>query len=166
MSDERACADCGHQLQKSVESFEYDAGGVVVTLANAVLWRCPSCPFFELEIENLQSLHETIASILLEERRALSGPELRWLRKFVGVPRQLIAKIIPPSSDQILAWETGREPVEERYSTCIRLLAAQRVRVTDFREFEQHVEEAQASSRPRPRIAKRGLTWEPEPVAA
>jgi DNA-binding transcriptional regulator YiaG len=109
---------------------------------------------------------ETIASILLEERRALSGPELRWLRKFVGVPRQLIAKIIPPSSDQILAWETGREPVEERYSTCIRLLAAQRVRVTDFREFEQHVEEAQASSRPRPRIAKRGLTWEPEPVAA
>jgi len=160
MSSSKECMECGGSMTLSVEPHQYDAGGVIVLIENARIWSCEACRDEELEIQNLQGLHGAIAGFILRERRPLTGPELRWLRKFIGIPRDLFAPATQVSAETLRAWEEEETP-DRRYAHAIRSIARLRARITDFEDFEAGFYEPRPARLHQPRLHQSDGQWTP-----
>ena len=64
-----------------------------------------------VSIRDLQGLHRYIGSVIARQR-ALSGPELRFLRKEMGMSQRELAEFVGTSEQNVSLWERrGRVPL-------------------------------------------------------
>ncbi len=62
-------------------------------------------------VENAKQLHKMIAIDLVSNKKFLTGPEFRFLRKELGMPQKQIASIIGYDVQTVARWEKlGRVP--------------------------------------------------------
>lgn len=64
-----------------------------------------------VSIENIEGLHSVIAESLVEDKPALTGPEFRFLRKYLEMSQKRVGQIAGATEQAVRYWEKlGRIP--------------------------------------------------------
>lgn len=78
-----------------------------------------------LSIKNLDQLHRAIGRYLSSQKKALSGKELRFLRKQMDLSQSDLGKMLGLSSQQVARWEKGESEISGPADRLIRALFIQ-----------------------------------------
>jgi putative zinc finger/helix-turn-helix YgiT family protein len=159
----RACPRCGSkELTTSVEARPYTEGGLPhVVFANVEVRRCGSCGNEALVLSNIDGLHRAIARTLVRKPARLSGSEIRFLRKYLGVSSATFADLLGTTDEIVLAWEGSAQRLPIRTEIAIRVLVAARQPVTSYpvEKITQAVNDRGAPVAAKIRMRKTDGTW-------
>lgn len=123
-------------------------------------------------IEDVEGLHRAIAVALVNERPHLTGPEVRFIRRYLEKTQAELASLLGVEEQSVRRWERlARVPKQADRSLRLLFLNALRDEPRHVPDFEQLMERAQANDeahrqvnlRFRPRAQDR---WQTEPHAA
>lgn len=78
-----------------------------------------------ISIKNLDQLHTAIGCYLTRQKKALSGKELRFLRKQLDLTQSHLGKILGLSPQQVARWEKGESEISGAADILIRALFIQ-----------------------------------------
>jgi putative zinc finger/helix-turn-helix YgiT family protein len=119
------CPTCHATIgrREVIPRYRYRESGLDdVYLLNLVTYRC-ACGERLLQLPHVVQLHDAIASELLTKPALLSGPEFRFLRKWVGLTApQLAALLGVKTRITISRWENAKVPVTAAADHAMRLL--------------------------------------------
>lgn len=88
----------------------YRASGLSnVALIGITVRRCEKCGAEVPAIPHIQELHEVIALLIVNQPGALSGEEIRFLRKYAGFPAQKFARLLGVSPEHLSRVENGHD---------------------------------------------------------
>ena len=117
------CLACGTPLRVSRETVRYDDCGLTnVHLVDVEVRRCPSCGEEELVIPAMADLHRVIAEQLALRPTPLAGPEIRFLRKYLGFSQEQLAEEMGLRQETISRYENGHERMGATSERLLRLL--------------------------------------------
>lgn len=98
-----------------------------------------------ISIKNLDQLHAAIGNYLANQKKALSGKELRFLRKQMSLTQSDLGKFIGLSSQQVARWEKGESAISGPADRVVRVLYIQHVGgKLDLQELVNALEETDA----------------------
>lgn len=122
-----SCLQCGAAMRTAPENVKYDACGLPnVTLVGVEVSRCPSCGEYEIAIPRIEELHQVIATAIIEKPQRLTPPEIRYLRKYLGLSGVDFAARMGVDPATVSRWE--RESSKQRMSVLaerlLRLMVA------------------------------------------
>jgi putative zinc finger/helix-turn-helix YgiT family protein len=107
----------------SREDWSYaDLPGVVLRGIN--VYRCPKCGEYEVEIPQIQKLHEVLSAAMVAKRARLVRQEVRFLRNFLLLSHEELAQYMGTTADTIVRWESGEDPIGPVADRLLRLLVA------------------------------------------
>jgi putative zinc finger/helix-turn-helix YgiT family protein len=72
----------------------------------------------------LSNLSETLTKTIIQKPSVLTGPEIRYLRKYLGKKNADFAQVIGVTPEQVSRWENGHNPPEKSADKLMRLLVA------------------------------------------
>lgn len=78
-----------------------------------------------IAIKNLDALHRAIGIYLANQKKALSGKELRFLRKQMDRTQSQLGQVIGLSSQQVARWEKGESDISGPADVLVRALFIQ-----------------------------------------
>lgn len=110
----KICTNCNAgKLESSEPSiYTYDLSGLNVVLKGGVAQNiCPKCGEKSVTIKNLPGLHKAMAEAVATANHRLSGPELRFLREFLGYSGEEMAALVGMNQDTIRKAEAGTQKV-------------------------------------------------------
>ena len=87
------------------------AGGFL--LSGILVYRCPRCGGAAPLIPRIAQLHRMMAKILVEKPSALTGPEIRFLRKHAGFSAQEFANALGVDASHLSRVETSKPGYEK-----------------------------------------------------
>lgn len=120
-----ACSNCGSATVLETLSHRYVESGVPnVVLQNVRGAVCPACGNEDLLLPHLERIHQAIASALLKSPARLTGPQLRFLRKYVQKTGEEFARYLRTDKTKISKWEQGVDPIGPANDRLIRMLVA------------------------------------------
>ena len=76
----------------------------------------------QIIIRDIDGLHKVIGRILVNEKRDLSGKELRFLRHEMVMSQATLAKLLDVAEQTVHRWEAGKTEVPKPAESLIRLL--------------------------------------------
>lgn len=135
------CIRCGHALESQEGVYEYKALPGVM-LDGVTMHRCPHCETSYVDIPAIDDLEETIVHFLVTSPGAISGPEFRFLRKFMGVSRDDFGV----AADIVRALEASDQTVPEELDELIRKMV-RRIHVDDYEAFDAAQAELRATTK-------------------
>lgn len=109
------------RLTKGDHRYE-ESGLSHVVLTDMDFYQCPKCGETMPVFSSLEQLHQTIGKRLLEKTTLLTGEEIRFLRKEMGLSAVKLAEILGVSKVTVSRWETGQERIGSSVDRAIRLL--------------------------------------------
>ena len=131
------CFECESELTVVRENRRYKECGLPnVTLRGIEVRRCPRCGAEDVVIPRIEELHGLLATALLRKPGRLVGPEIRFLRRFLGWSGEDFAAHIGVARETVSRWENGHDrmsPVAERL---LRLSVAHEKPIQDYRVEE------------------------------
>jgi putative transcriptional regulator len=81
-----------------------------------------------IQIENVEGLHRIIGLILVNEKKALSGKEVRFLRHELSLTQQSLGAILGVDAQTIARWEKGEtDRVTPAADRLLRLIYLEKV---------------------------------------
>ncbi len=106
------CDPCSATLKRRTASknrpYHYTLSGLEnLFLCGIDVMVCPNCSIESPQIPQLKQLHRTIAEMLLRKARALTGREIRFLRKNAGLPARKFATLLQVSPEHLSRVENG-----------------------------------------------------------
>lgn len=131
------CVMCGNEtMRASKADYVYDRHGVAVTLVGIRVLQCSSCGEEDIEIPRIAELDRVIARHLIERTGHLAGTEIRFLRKFLGLSGTDFAELIGVAPETVSRWENGHQTMDRGHENTLRLLAARRAPIDDYRVWD------------------------------
>lgn len=128
-----SCMTCGTAMETRREDVEYDAAGLPdVILRGVEVSRCPGCGEREVAIPRLPALHRALVRIVVAKPGRLTGPEIRFLRKYLGFSGADFAEAMGSDPSTISRWENGKEPMNKHADRLLRLMALVGKRVQKY----------------------------------
>lgn len=119
-----ACPDCKQEGRTRIGKYHYTESGLQnVWLLDVEIFDCDCGENFAF-IPCVQELHNLIAEILLKKEDQLSGREIRFLRKHMGMKSKDFAKELGVKPVTVSRWESGDYPPSESFDRFIRLFYA------------------------------------------
>jgi putative zinc finger/helix-turn-helix YgiT family protein len=82
---------------------------------------CKTCNAQSADIPAIQKLMQLIARTIVENEAALTGLEIRFLRKRLGKKSSDFASLVGVSAEQVSRWENGHNPPERSADKLIRI---------------------------------------------
>jgi putative zinc finger/helix-turn-helix YgiT family protein len=159
------CRKCECKLAVLKRNYHFDEIGLPVTLKNVELVKCDECGTVEPVIPNMNGLMHAVALAVITQERAMSGGEIRFLRKYLGLSTSQFMKLLHINQSTLSRWENG-ETVGPQSDRLIRLLVSYKS-VELRKHAEQLIEvlpdiEDRSSSKRRPqlRVDLRTLEYE------
>jgi DNA-binding transcriptional regulator YiaG len=69
-----------------------------------------------VRVEDADGLHRALARVIASDKTPMSGRELRFLRKLMGMSQGGLARLIGSSDQRVARWEKGQaiDPTAER----------------------------------------------------
>ena len=130
----KQCRTCGKaELTAGKETYLYTESGLPnVVLVGIEVRRCPSCGHHELVLPRVTELHRTIAHAVIRKRARLSGPEVRYLRKYLGWSGVDFARHVGVDPSTVSNWENDKEPIGAVSDRLLRLMVAHGTPVDDY----------------------------------
>lgn len=120
----QTCWECGSNLQIiRGEPYHYvECGLDNVYLHGINQYRCPRCGEDGPEIPKVEELHLFIGKNIVCQEAQLTGPEIRFLRKELGLKSKEMANILSVAPETYSKWENSRGDISEVYDMQLRLL--------------------------------------------
>jgi putative zinc finger/helix-turn-helix YgiT family protein len=147
------CSDCGKEARVERGTYRFRESGLDnVVLKGIEIVKCPACGSEEPIIPNLDGLLRVIAVAIVTNKLPLSGPEVRYLRKYLDMSAEQFARILHTDKSTLSKWETGAVNIGSKSDLLIRAVALNLGRgLRDnaeqiTRDFEHIDEESTASS--------------------
>lgn len=117
------CPNCGSKdVEKNTEDWRYRESGLDnVILGGITVYRCKSCNEVMPEIPQMDTLHKLIALHVIEKNEPLTGKEIRFLRKEMGLSSVELAKQFGVTKVTVSRWENDAERIGTANDKLIRL---------------------------------------------
>lgn len=140
------CLQCERTMKSQRESYDYSSCGLPVTLIGVRVARCGSCGEHEVVLPRIEELHRLIARTVIRKRHGLSGPEVRFLRKWLGWSGKDFAEVMGVTPETVSRWEAGSLRIGPQAERLLRMLVATQEPRDDYpasslRELEPEVSE-------------------------
>jgi DNA-binding transcriptional regulator YiaG len=78
-----------------------------------------------LSVTDVEDLHEAIAVALTRQRKVLSGPEIRFIRKYLDLTQRGLGELLAVSDQSVARYEKGQTPLDGPGDGLLRLLVAE-----------------------------------------
>jgi putative transcriptional regulator len=119
------CPNCGSEaaVERGNWPFEKETGLKGVVLSGVEIIRCPHCKVEMPILRGVNRIMRTIAQALVNKPYRLSGAEVRFLRKHVGMTQEQFSQLIHVDKTTLSKWETGDDPVGIHSDLLIRAIA-------------------------------------------
>ncbi len=120
----RRCSACGNTQHVTHTTTDYRESGLEnVQLINAPVWECGN-GHQEVEIPNAEQLHGLLANLLIRKATALTGSEIRFLRKELAMSGKAFANQLGMTPEHVSRLETGRRAITPTIDLLVRLAVA------------------------------------------
>lgn len=94
-----------------------------VYLVDVELWECP-CGENAVGIPAVPELQRVIGEVLLRKKTLLTGKEIRFLRKNIGIPSKKFAETLGVDQATVSRWENEKRLPDKPTDRLIRLVYA------------------------------------------
>lgn len=123
MKAKTICPNCGSKnIEKRTEDYLYKESGLDnVSLGGITVYKCKDCNEIMPEIPRIEDLHKIIALRIIETNEPLTGKEIRFLRKDMGLSSVELAKQFGVSKVTVSRWENDAEKIGSANDKLIRL---------------------------------------------
>ena len=129
---EIVCPECGARRQTILGNYQYKESGLKnLWLEGVELFECACGQKFAI-IPCVPELHGLIAQDLLKQKNQLSGREIRFLRKHIGLKAKDFAEYLGVNNVTVSRWERGEERPPQPTDRLIRLFYAGMMGVQDI----------------------------------
>ena len=99
------CPACGKQPSHTVEQYQYRESGLNNVFVRGVgIDRC-KCGQEYVQLPGAQEVHDQVASALLSKSSLLTGPESKFLRKWLRMTSEEMAKALGYTRVTVSRWE-------------------------------------------------------------
>ena len=139
------CDICGARMKArkatARKPYPYALGGLKdVCLVGITVHHCPECGSEIPAIPRPEELHDVIAEHLAMTPRPLHGPEVRFLRKHVGMPAKTLAAILGISPEHLSRVENGRtRTLGAAADRLVRIVTRKRATTQEARDLIERV---------------------------
>jgi len=115
------CSNCGSEAHVERGNYVFKESGLKrVVLQGIELIRCPKCGNEDPIIPRMNDLMRALALATVSKPYRLTGEELRFLRKYLGITAEQFAGLLHVDKTTISKWETNDDPVGEQSDRLIR----------------------------------------------
>lgn len=129
------CLECGNKLTRTTGNHRYTTCGLKnIILKNIPIFICSQCGEEEFIIQNMEGLHNLIATIVASQVFRLLPEEIRLLRTHLGFSGVDFARAIDVTPESVSRWETGKEKMSLSLERFLRTLIL--YRFGPFRNYE------------------------------
>lgn len=122
----KRCTECGGSdlTRTPVPNYRYVEFGLanVVIASGIELETCGQCGEESIRIPAVAKLHRAIALSFTSKVGKLSGPEIRFLRKSIGLAGKDFAYRLGVDPATVSRWENGKDPIGSTADRMLRLL--------------------------------------------
>jgi len=102
------CIDCNAKMEIKKEPYHYTESGVDnVYLLGINVYHCPKCGSLYPEIPEPDLLHIVMAISFAMKKAPLTGQEIRFMRKEIGMTAKAFANELGVTSVSLSRWESG-----------------------------------------------------------
>lgn len=116
------CPNCGNELKSSIRDYNYKQSGLPnAWLRGIKVYDCSKCGEELPELKNIHLVHDAIAGLLVKKRGSLTGNEIKFLRKIMGLKANELADNLGMNHVTISRWETGAEKIGPSSDKILRL---------------------------------------------
>ncbi len=118
------CPNCNNEMSCKLGEYHYLESGLEnVYLLGVELWSCP-CGEEAVGIPNVPGLHEVIAHEIVHKKSFLSGPEIRFLRKAMGMAAKVFAELLGVDPATVSRWENEKQSPGGANDRLVRMIYA------------------------------------------
>jgi DNA-binding transcriptional regulator YiaG len=118
------CPDCGKDARVERGAYRFRESGLDnVVLKGIEIIKCPACGNEDPILPNLDGLLRIIAVAIVTNRLPLTGAEVRYLRKYMGMSGEQFARILHTDKSTLSKWETGAVNIGSKSDLLIRSVA-------------------------------------------
>jgi putative zinc finger/helix-turn-helix YgiT family protein len=129
----KRCKECSSEMVISREAYRYNESGLPnVVLKDVEIRRCPNCGTQEVPLPRVAELHRAIAVVLVHKSARLLGPEVRYLRKYMGWSGVDFASRMGVNPETVSRWENDKEVISSQSDRLLRLIVARGWPVEDY----------------------------------
>jgi YgiT-type zinc finger domain-containing protein len=109
MAKTRKCPECGAEMKSEIRDHQFAESGLEnVWLKGVTVHVCPN-GHERLIIPALAQVHRALALAIVETGHRLTGPEVKYLRKYLGRSNKDFARLMGVSESQASRWANGEE---------------------------------------------------------
>jgi putative zinc finger/helix-turn-helix YgiT family protein len=117
------CLECKIELEvKTNQRYRYVESGLNnVYLTGVKIFHCPKCNTETPELPNIKTLHLCIALEIIENHRKLTGEEIKYLRKNLGMKSKALAAKLGYEPEVFSKYENNKSPIGDHGDRSLRL---------------------------------------------
>lgn len=120
------CPTCGGTMVLGRETVAHpDLPGV--RIADAEVWRCPTCGEDAQGFPAEEALHQVLAEALIRQPGRLDGRGVRFLRAMLGLSGVELAEAFGTTAETVSRWERGHTPIGPQAERLLRVLVARQL---------------------------------------
>jgi DNA-binding transcriptional regulator YiaG len=116
------CAECGKELRVVTGNYRFDEVGVPVLLQNVPIAQCKECGITEPIVADLNGLMNTIAFAVVGKPCKLTGHDVRFLRKYIGVSADEFSELVKVQPETLSRWENNQQDIGKNSDRLIRFV--------------------------------------------
>jgi len=117
------CGNCGQSAKKTSTNYLFRESGLRnVVLKNIEVIKCGHCGNEDPVIHKMADLMRQIAQALVEKPYALTGEEIRFLRKYLGMSGGAFARLLHTDKTVLSRWENNQIDVGSKSDLLIRAI--------------------------------------------
>jgi putative zinc finger/helix-turn-helix YgiT family protein len=119
------CTNCEEPVTPERRNYRYAESGLSnVVLQGIEVADCPKCGTSDVIIPRMAKIHRAIARALANSPARLTGEQLRFLRKHLGMSGEQLGSYLHTDKTKISKWERGEDRIGPPTDRLVRLLAA------------------------------------------
>ncbi|MBZ5562285.1 MAG: hypothetical protein LAP13_07670 [Acidobacteriia bacterium] len=117
------CSNCGAEAHVSRGRYRFQESGLPnVVLRDIEMIRCPKCHNTDPVIPHLNELMRAIALRVIAKKCLLTGQEIRFLRKYLGMTGEAFCNLLHVDRATLSKWENDEDPVGPQSDRLIRVI--------------------------------------------
>ena len=119
------CSNCAERVTPERRNYRYAESGLSnVILQGIEVADCPKCGTSDVIIPRMAKVHRAIAQALANSPARLTGEQLRFLRKYLGLSGDQLGRYLHTDRTKISKWENGEDQIGPATDRLVRLLTA------------------------------------------
>jgi len=116
------CSNCGAMASVVRSNYHFTEMGLPVELMRINVVKCSECGNEDPIIPNLDDLMHTLALMVICDPCKLSGPEVRFLRKYSGKSAEEFSRLLHVDHTHLSKVENGRTEIVRRLDKLVRFV--------------------------------------------